>query len=593
MSLNVLGLSFGHDGSASVVKNGKLIAHIASERITRVKKQRGVNKRVIKYVLDKAKMKLTDIDIVALINWFWDRGFEGEELFDKEEEGFAVITERGIEYSLEDYAEFYRNVSMAAQGVFTIQIGEQAKPCIHVDHHFAHCAYAYFMSPFDDALCFSLDVNDNMGNNHSAYYFDRENHHPIRKGDDFSVGAFYSQICDFLGFYPSLTDAGKVMALAAYKKHSSIANHFTWPEVIKMGDIYHGDQYSHLLGAHGQNMFTKRNLYPQLKGEGGKADKKWLDKKDWNKPLSKQIAADAQFILEQSVHNFIEELEKNFKLTNNLCVVGGTFLNCVMNGMLEKKFPKLNIWAAPACGDDGLSIGASLFISNKLDKNKKSEITEKSKKKTNHTIQENISGGKKYYEKEILETIKDYDEIKYEKPDDLIPIISKELQDEKIVAWFQGESEIGPRALGRRSILADPRKQNMKDILNKKIKKREEFRPFAPLVLEDEADEWFDVKEGKSYPFMLFSLKCKASDEIPAAVHIDGTARIQTVNKSNGAIYDLLYQFAEDTDIPVLINTSFNTQGQPIVEDPEDAIETFLDTEIDILVLEKYIVRKK
>ena len=604
MSLNVLSLSFGHDGAASVIVNGKLKSHITSERITRFKKQRGVNKKVIKYVLDKANLTFNDIDIVAVCNWFWDRDSEGKELFDKEAEGFSVVKENGIAYNFDDYRQFYNDINMSAQGVYNFVIDNKSKPCFMIDHHFAHAAYSYYMSPFNEAYSMSLDVNDNMGNGHSIYYFNNDgDFRLIRKGGDFAVGGFYSQMCEYLGFYPSLTDAGKVMALAAYNKDkvNDHLHNIVWPDVVRMGDIYHGDQYQHLMAHHGIKDFpSSRFFFPQLKGEGGKADPKWLDKKDWDSELSKQIAADTQYILENSVSNMLHRLFEYNRISKNICFSGGTFLNCVMNGELANTFKDINMFAAPACGDDGLTIGAGIFLSLQLAKNKQGQIVQKKSKKVFHSIDEIIEGGKKYNKKEIQKAIENYKDkliVKECTDEEIYHDVSCDLINKQIIGWFQGGSEIGPRALGKRSILANATDPTMKDNLNDKVKHREGFRPFAPMILEEKAHQWFEFESSNS-PYMLFSYKCKNASKIPSAVHIDGTARIQTLNKENGKIYELLYTYNENTGhngngIPVIINTSFNIAGEPIVETPEDAIKCFLGTAIDVLVLENFIIRKR
>ena len=517
MAINVLGLSFGHDGGACVVKDGKLIAAIATERLTRFKKERGVNKKTIKYVLDKANMKFDDIHVVAVSNWFWDRGLEGEELFKKDKEDFSITNDNGIEFSEQEYRQLAQNTSMVAQGVYNFSVGDQNKPCFFVDHHFAHCAYTYLMSPYKDAICLSVDFADNIGSSHAAYYFNDKNalFRPLRRGGDFTIGSYYGQICDFLGFYPSLTDAGKVMALAAYGKPFDDYKDFSWPNVVQMGDIFHGDMYLHTISRAGvKNFPDNRVFYPQLKGEGGKAGAEWLDKEDWNSKLSKNIAATAQAVLEESIYNMVEKLAKTGgHLSKNLCLAGGTILNCVPYEKLENK--------------------------------------------------------------EIIDKVSDY------------------IIEGKIVGWFEGGSEVGPRALGHRSILADARNPLNKDVLNEKVKHREEFRPFAPVVPLEDAEEWF-VLNGQESPFMLYSVRCKRPDDIPSGVHVDDTARVQTVTKeANGRFYSLVKSFGEKTGVPIIINTSFNDKGEPIVESPEDAIACFSKTGIDVLVLENYLIEKK
>jgi len=596
----ILGLNFSHNGSAALIKNKKLVGFIATERLTRNKCDRGVNKKVIKYLLDKEGIKFKDVNLIAVVNWFFDRDNENNELFDKSADGFAITTDNGIEYSIEDYVQFHQDQNQLAQGFFTFHIGDLSKPCMLVDHHFAHCAYAWYMSPFDDAMCFSLDVNDNMGTNHAVYYFNEKDkfYRAIRRGGDFNVGGFYSSVCDYLGFYPSLTDAGKVMALAAYgapKKYSDIV----WPKVVQMGDLYHGDQFMHLMGKHKiKKIPNSRGYFPQLKGEGGKPDKYWLKKSDWEDDLHKNIAADTQYILEQSVKSMLHKLLREQKITQNICLAGGTFLNCAMNGNMEKEFSYHNFFAAPACGDDGLTIGAGLFVADNMKINKKKELHQSTAGKRHiHSTREIFEGGKIYSAGEIYDAIKNT-KLQRASPDKerFNKRIVAKLKDDKVVGLFTGGSEIGPRALCHRSILASASNPEMKDILNKKVKHREEFRPFGPVVLEDEADMYFDLIRSE-YPFMLFNLKCLIPDEIPSGIHVDNTARIQTANeKDNPVIFGILTELYKQTKKSVLINTSFNVQGEPIVETPEDALNCFKKTKIDVVAFtagDKYYLVEK
>lgn len=594
----ILGLNCGHDGSISLVKNGKLVSFIATERISRNKKQRGVDKRTIKYILSKENIRLKDISMVAVTNWFWDRDAEGNELWDKTKEDFSIVNENGVDYTFEDWQMFYQNNGMVAQGVFSLQIGEQEVPCVLVDHHFSHSASSFYLSPFKDAVSLSVDFADNMGTSHSVYYFNHndKSYRIVRRGGDFDIGSFYGSMCDYLGFYPSLTDAGKVMALSAYGEvNKEIVEGLEWPDVKRIGQLFHGDQYNTLLYRHGvKKIPLSRVLYPQLKGEGGNADDNWLKSKDWNKNKNKNIAADVQHILEQSMINMIKEITSNVKSTKNICLSGGTTLNCVCNGVLQKEFPEYNFFIPPAPGDDGLSIGSALFISQQLNVSDNQIIfdyTNKPKKK--HTLLESFEGGKSYDDQEIEIAIKDQ-KLKYDKFSklDMAKKIAQDISEGKIVAYFEGGSEIGPRALGHRSILADARNKGMKDKLNKNVKHREEFRPFAPMVLKEKVHEWFDVEEGYESPFMLFSHKSIRGSDIPSGVHIDDSGRLQTISEDNGRIYDIIKSFDEITGVPVIINTSFNDKGEPIVETPEDAVKCFYNTEIDVLVMEGFYVTK-
>ena len=594
----ILGLNCGHDGSVSLVKNGKLVSFIATERVTRSKKQRGVDKRTIKYILSKENIRLKDISMAAVTNWFWDRDAEGNELWDKTKEDFSIVNENGVDYTFEDWQMFYQNNGMVAQGVFSLQIGEQEVPCVLVDHHFSHSASSFYLSPFKDAVSLSVDFADNMSTSHSVYYFNHsdKSYRVIRRGGDFDIGSFYGSMCDYLGFYPSLTDAGKVMALSAFGKvNMDIVDGLSWPDVKRMGQLFHGDQYNTLLYRHGvKKIPASRVLYPQLKGEGGTADISWLNKNDWNKPKNKNIAADVQYILEQSMVNMVKEITSNIKNTKNICLSGGTILNCVCNGILQKQFPEYNFFIPPAPGDDGLAIGSALFISQQLNISDNQIIFDyTSKPKKNHSLLESFEGGKRYDDQEIEISIKDH-KLKYNKLSklDMAKRVAQDISEGKIVAYFEGGSEIGPRALGHRSILADARNKDMKDKLNKNVKHREGFRPFAPMVLQEKVHEWFDVEEGYESPFMLFSHKSIRGSDIPSGVHVDDSGRLQTISEDNGRIYDIIKSFEEITDVPVIINTSFNDKGEPIVETPEDAVKCFVGTDIDVLVMEGFYVTK-
>lgn len=589
--IKCLGLSFGHDGSAAVVINKKLVSYVQTERITRVKKDRGVTKEVIDYVLNKADLKLDQIDIVAITNWYWDKDVNGKELFDKEKKGFSITNQNGTIYPEQEYAKFFASSGgLIANGIYTFNVGEQSLPCIFIDHHFAHNCSSFYMSDFESSICLSLDFSDNLGTSNALYYFDKDRHHAIKK-NDLILGSFYGQICDYLGFYPSLTDAGKVMALAAYGKHDQdVVNKLSYPDINN--SFFKGDYYLGLLYNSGVNKLPERRVfYPQLNGEGGEADEYWLNKIDWDKERNKNIAANAQKILEDSLLNYLEEIIDNIKISDNFCFSGGTMLNCVANGRIKERLSSLgkNVFIPPCPGDDGLSIGAAFFASNNIMKKNKALTSGSKGERHIHSIKDKIEGGVKYSDIEIESALNNNkDKIVFDKYE--YSEVVEELKNNKVIGWFADGSEIGPRALCRRSIIADPRNKKIKDILNKNVKHRESFRPFAPVVLKSEVSEWFDAPDDDN-PFMLFSHKCKQPKKIPGICHVDDSARIQTI-EDDCRFYSLLSEFNKDTSIPVLINTSFNVKGEPIVESPEDAIKCFLGTNIDVLIIEDYIVRK-
>jgi len=605
--MNILSLSFGHDGLAAVVVDGKLVAAIASERISRVKKQRGVTRETINYVLEKAGLKWAQLHLVVVTNWFWDRGLDGRELYDKAANGVNVTLPDGQPLTHERFKQIYQGGS-TIMGMFTFRMGNDNAPCMMADHHFSHAAYAFHMSPFDDALVISIDGSDNEGSNHAIHFFDDKSsrNFRLRRGGCGPAHA-YSLLTDYLGFYPSLTDAGKVMALAAYGKVVDGIDDLAEMKEGSPWDVLGGDLYLHILTRAGvRDLPWQRCFWPQLKGEGGTPDSSWRKKHDWRSETTTQIAATMQTLLERWTLKTAKELVRVAgRLSENLCLVGGTALNCVNNGKLLNSGVFKNVYLAPASGDDGLAIGAAIEVGSRFEidsfQGLRPRVGPNQPRKKTHTALEAFEGGRRYSTAEIeaaigkargllrdsLVEVQRYDEAS------LVNVVAQQITESRIIGWFYRGSELGPRALGHRSILANACNPNMKDILNHRVKHREEFRPFAPVVLIEHANEWFDLPPGYSSPFMLFSVQCKKPDVIPSAVHIDGTARVQTVDpQNNGRFYNLIVRLKELTGVPIVLNTSFNVQSEPIVESPEDAIRCFLGTEIDTLVLDDYVLQK-
>jgi carbamoyltransferase len=603
--MNLLSISFGHDGSAAVFRDGRMTGAIATERITRTKKQRGVTPATIEYVLQQAELRWSDLHLVVVTNWFWDV-VNGRECFDKAAAGMQITHPNGAAMTRDEYLSLKAQRFSVFGGPLQFRMGNHRAACIMVDHHFAHAAYAYQMSPYDDAIVVTIDGGDNAGTTNSAYHFADANKLALRLAPDraFPVGVYYGDICDYLGFYPALTDAGKVMALAAYGKPAPAYETFCWDRVLAPQDIFAGDQYLHTLLHHGvRRLPRQRTLWPQLPGEGGKPDPAWLDKKDWNQPLNRDIAATAQAVLETSIRAYVDELAQRTRfLSRNLCLSGGTMLNCVSNGKLLHSGLFDNVFVAPACGDDGVAIGAGLHVAAHFGIVGNGALADRTAPRARYSYREAFEGGRRYSMGEIQDAMRDQRAAldaagvtvnNFAEPDLLDRVVLHIVAD-RIVGWFHRGSELGPRALGHRSLLANPRNPKMKDLLNSRVKHREEFRPFAPVVPIEHAQEWFDLPPGTASPFMLFSVACKRPAEIPSAVHIDGSARVQTVDRdNNGRFYDLVVRLGAKTGVPVVLNTSFNDQGEPIVESPADAIRCFLGTEIDVLVLEDFVLEKR
>jgi carbamoyltransferase len=602
--MNILSLSFGHDGLAAVTVDGKLVAAIASERLTRYKKQRGINRDTVNYVLAKAQLTWSQIHLVVITNWFWDH-VNGRELYDKAAHQVSVTFPDGTPFTREQFLEISRS-GTPFMGTFTFRIGAQQAPCVMVDHYLAHASYAFYMSPFDHALVASFDGGDWVDANHAVYFLDAPSKKSLRlRHGDFIAARTYAWLCDFLGFFPSLVDAGKVMALAAYGKPLSDIDRLAAIHPGDLNDPLQGDLFYHILLRAGiRQLPLRRALNPQLKGEGGIPDPDWLNKNDWRKEPNLTIAATAQAVLEKASLNLLSDLADLAKpLSRNLCLAGGTMLNCVNNGKILHSGLFDNVFVAPAAGDDGLAIGAALAVEYGItrDPNGALKPQPSATPVQRHSIREVFEGGRCYSLAEVDAAIAQAQPqlqaagVQVTSPaiPELLQTVADHIAHDHIVGWFYRGSELGPRALGHRSILANPRNPDMKDILNKRVKHREEFRPFAPAILAEHAHEWFDLPPGTLSPFMLFSVACKKPDLIPSAVHIDGSARLQTVDPTNnGRFYDLIKTLHEKTGIPVVINTSFNVQGEPIVESPADAIRCFLGTQIDTLVLEDRLLQK-
>lgn len=463
-----------------------------------------------------------------------------------------------------------------------------------INHHMGHASSAFYPSGFDSAAILVADnggsiveYNGVKGAETITYAVGKENKINVLSkvlgfnwnetyGDsDNSLGRFYKMISKALGFvfytndvgiYKDMyfTEDGKTMGLASYGKD-------TYYELIK--------KYVELLPEGQLNINLndgtfEKDLESILKGENN----------------SFQVRADIAFagqkVLEEAlIHctSYLYEVTKE----KNLCIAGGIGLNSVANAAIIENTGFEQIFIQPASGDNGIAIGCAYYAYYVLEG--KSRNSEASKSY-------NAYFGPVYDDNRVEESLKmlENKDVKITKETNITKKVAKLLTDQKIIGWFQGESEFGPRALGHRSIIVDPRNPNMKDILNHRVKKREGFRPFAPSVLDEYKHEYFDNELLSPYMLLVCRVVKEKQAEIPAVTHVDGTARVQTVTKKdNGIYYDLINEFYKITNTPVLLNTSFNIKGEPIVETPEDAIRCFLGTDIDCLILHDILIEKQ
>ena len=467
---NILGLNFGHDGSVCLVKDGKLEFAIATERITKIKKQQGFTDEIINYVLDSCGISSDDIDCVAT-NDFKQEVFGNQYLVD--------------------------NISIQ---------GKEFK-CYIISHHLSHCASAYYTSPYDRAYCFSMDCSMGKPEANSLIAYGEGKKLMAKYCPSEMVGVLYGEVTERLGLGPALHKAGTTMGLASY------------------GTPFDFDYQSYT-----DDIKYKMN-----------------------------VAASVQDLFEKKVLNVLSELDDK---TDNLCLSGGSFLNCNANSKVVMHSKFKNVHHFPACGDDGTSVGSALYVAH-------------------HILGEPRHD---YQQKDLCYTGKEYQS---QTPD--YEYIAKQLADGKIIGFFQGKSEFGPRALGNRSILADPRNFHNRELINHVVKNREWFRPFAPVTLEECYQDWFDFPIPS--PYMLYTAQVKQPEKIPAVTHVDGSARFQTVTEeSNKHYYEIIKAFGNLTGVPVLLNTSLNGNGQPILETEEDARKFYKNSNLDMMVINGFII---
>lgn len=426
-----------------------------------------------------------------------------------------------------------------------------------LEHHLSHAASAFLPSPFDEAAVMTIDGRGERAT--TAYYMGKgTSMEPLGQVDmPNSLGILYEKMTDYLGFMTS-SDEFKVMALASY------------------GEPRYLDQFEQLIDVGNDGQYTIRqplNLEERFGPAREKGDP--LEQRHYD------IAASLQTALENTVLKLADWLHKQTG-SDNLCMAGGVALNCVMNSRLRDMGPFKNIWVQPASGDAGTALGAALWV----DLRERDCIGEDQEREYR---MDHVFLGPQYSDAEIEKFLKQSN-LPYSKPENLYEEVAALLEQGKVVAWFQNRMEFGPRALGSRSLLASPIPTDMKDRLNV-IKSRENFRPVAPVVLEEEAANWFTGAKVAPYMLFVYDIVEDKGDKIPSVRHVDGTARVQTINRDqNPGYYDLVKAFYKRTGVPVLINTSFNTLGEPIVCSPRDAVECFWTSAIDALVMGAYLL---
>ncbi len=557
----ILGIScFYHDSSVCLIKDGEIISAVQEERFSRIKHDWRFPEKAIKYSLQDASIEPQDIEAIA----FYEKPFLK---FERILETFLSVAPRGY-LSFIDIIPSWLKKKLWIPVIIEKELNYKGK-ILFSQHHLSHAASSFFLSPFEESAILTIDGVGEWAT--ASYGYGKGNRIYLQKEMRFpdSLGLLYSTFTAYLGF--DVNDGEyKVMGMAPYgnpvyyseiKEKLLQINH---DGSIKLNMDYFSFQY-------GKKMFNKR--FEKLFGLRARKKDEPLEQKHFD------IAASIQKIIEDVILKIAFHVYKETKI-KNLCLAGGVSLNCVANSRILNEGPFENIFIQPASGDAGGAIGAAYVAYHHY-----------FNQKDRHPLK-SLYLGPSFTETQIIDSFLKYNvEHKKLNIEDLIQITAKLLSEGKVIGWFQGRMEFGPRALGNRSILADPRRPEMKDIVNKRVKFRETFRPFAPSVTFEDIDKYFEIKIES--PYMLFVAKVK-SDKIPAVTHVDNTARLQTLKRQdNPLFYDLLKAFEKITGIPVLLNTSFNLKGEPIVCTPEDAVKTFLKSGLDCLVIGNFIASKK
>lgn len=588
----IIGISsFYHDSSATLIKDNEIISAVQEERFTRIKHDSSFPINSIKYCLSASNLKLENINYVV----FYEKPFVK----------FERLLETYLAFAPNGFRSFCKSMPVwLKEKIFQkkILINELRKidknfnkdKLMFCEHHESHAASAFYPSPFDEAIILTLDGVGEWCT--SSIWIGKDNSLKKVREINFphSIGLLYSAFTYFLGFKVNSGEY-KLMGLAPYGNP-------IYADIIKTKLIKIYNDGSFKLNMDYFNFatdlqMTNKKFSNLFELENRKSEDKILQK-------HMDIAASIQKVIEDIIIKICLDIKEKYSI-ENLCLAGGVALNCVANGKIYKKKIFSNIWVQPASGDSGCSLGAALALNYKINKNTKKKKIDSMK---GSYLGPSFSNDEVKYNLKKLGAV-----FEYKNDLQLYDFISEKISQGLSVGWFQGKMEFGPRALGNRSILADPRNPEMQKNLNLKIKFRESFRPFAPAILEEKLSEFFDIKTISPYMLLVADINKKyrkndieiqnlkgldllnlPKSTIPAITHVDFSARIQTVSKDiNPKFYNLINAFYKKTDCPILINTSFNIRGEPIVCTTTDAFNCFMGTDLDILVCENYILHKK
>ncbi len=560
----VLGINFSNDSAACILRDGEVLGASQEERFSRQKHDRSFPSQAIQFCLQRAGCKMEDVDAVG---FFWNPGIHAQAFNWK----LSGSPRHQLEFLYDVPNHLLRGYAgdtvASVEQIFRLKSGR--KLTIHyVTHHLAHAASTLFRAPFDEGALLTVDGYGERTSTHIAAGrgLEIETLHTVEFPH--SVGAFYAAVTEHLGFRAN-SGEGKVMGLGAY-------GHPLHAEALRELVELHEDgfridlrYFSYFLERERRvsELFVKR--FGEPRAPESKLEQHHFD-----------LAASLQLVTEEILLHLAAITKKKTGM-RKLGMAGGVVLNCVANGRIARESGFDECFFQPAAGDAGTSLGAALWVTHGI---------HRLPRRHDETVD---TLGASFTDEQIAEELKRA-ALPAIRVQDAPAAAAEFLAGGAIVGWFQGRAEFGPRALGNRSILADPRSAEMKDVLNRRVKFREYFRPFAPSVLADRAGELFDPPDAS--PFMLRAQRTREDQRaiVPAVTHVDGTARVQTVTRtSNPLYYRLIEEFAKRTGVPCVLNTSFNVRGEPIVNSVADALKCFFTTDMDVLFVGPYALARR
>lgn len=578
--MNILGINAYHaNASAALLCDGRLVTAVEEERFNRVKYAAGFPVNAIRHCLSEAGLTIKDIDHVAVPRNPWAR--LATKLF------YAVQMPR---FTLDRYhaLKHFKGIHEDLAAAFDVDPKTTRMPFHRIEHHVAHLASAFFVSPFDRAAVLSTD---GLGDFASTMWATGEGNHLKVHGSvafPHSLGLYYTALSQYLGFW-KFGDEYKVMGLAAYGEPNFAE------ELRRIVTPRDGKGFSL-----GLKYFCHHRTGPEMTWQEngktpvlGKLFSPYLEERlgktrPADEPVSKKhqdIAASMQAVLEEAYFRLLNHLHKIVP-QSRICLAGGVAFNCVANGKIFDHTPFSEVYVQPAAGDAGLSVGAAYYVYHQILGQPRTFVMDHAYWGPQFTPEAIGKSLENSHVRDLGLTVQKLSD------EELVRLTAKRIADGKIVGWFQGRAEWGPRALGNRSILVDPRRAEMKDILNQRIKHRETFRPFAPSILEEATGQFFERSHPSPFMNLAYAVRPEKRATIPAPTHVDGTGRLQTVSRqTNPRYWALIKEFEKLTGVPVLLNTSFN-ENEPIVLTPKEALDCFLRTRMDVLALGNYLIEK-